>query len=393
MDWFWGMWSDYPITMTVGKGSKIMATKKTKNIELVVQNTVEVDETALFERVSAIIENRKHRIQTTANSEATLMFWEVGQYINSVILGNKRAEYGKKILPGLAAKLMLKYGKSFSERNLYRMTLFAERFPDEEILPPLAAKLSWSHIIELLPLKTEEARLYYAQDAALHNYGTKELRHQISRKAYERREIANTQLTEASIVPFNVFKDPYLLDILDLKENHLEADLEKAILADIEAFILEFGQGFTFAERQKRMIIGSEDVRLDLLFYNRNLRRLVAVELKLGEFRAAHKGQMELYLNWLNRYERKPGEEAPIGIILCATMNREKIELLNMDSSGIAVAEYWTELPPKNIFEQKIKEIMHEAQERLERRKSLPAAGEKQIDYFWEEKDDDDESD
>jgi predicted nuclease of restriction endonuclease-like (RecB) superfamily len=187
---------------------------------------------------------------------------------------------------------------------------------------PLATQLSWSHFVEILPLQTQEAKLFYATDAASRSYSAKELRNQIAKKAYERQEIANTQLSEKSAVPFNVFKDPYLLDTLGLKENFLEADLEKAILTEVEAFILEFGHGFTFVERQKRMIIDNEDIVLDLLFYHRILKRLVAVELKLGTFKAAYKGQMELYLKWLNKYERHDGEEAPIGIILCSTATR-----------------------------------------------------------------------
>ncbi|MDR2577545.1 MAG: DUF1016 domain-containing protein, partial [Chitinispirillales bacterium] len=216
-----------------------------------------------------------------------------------------------------------------------------------------------------------------------------ELRQQISRKAYERQEIANAGLSKESAVPFNVFKDPYLLDLFGLKENYVEADLEKAILTELEAFLLEFGHGFTFVERQKRMIIDGEDIVLDLLFYHRILKRLVAVELKLGVFKAAYKGQMELYLKWLDKYERQEGEGAPIGIILCATASREKIELLEMDKAGIAVAEYWTHLPPKAELEAKIKALLIEARERLERRKSFPK-GElfKKIDYFYESKDD-----
>jgi predicted nuclease of restriction endonuclease-like (RecB) superfamily len=356
-----------------------------KKQELSISNPSQVDEKLLFTRVAEIIENRKYRAIVHANQETTMMFWEVGQYINSVVLGNKRAEYGKRILTALAAKLIKRYGNGFSERNLYRMTLFAERFPDAAILPTLSAKLSWSHIIELLPLKTAEAQLYYANDVIKRNYGVHELRRQISRKAYERREIANTGLTEESAVPFNIFKDPYLLDLFGLKENYLEADLEKAILTELEAFLLEFGHGFTFVERQKCMIIDNEDVVLDLLFYHRILKRLVAVELKLGVFKAAYKGQMELYLKWLDRYERQEGEEAPIGIILCATANREKVELLEMDKAGIAVAEYWTYLPPKAEFEAKIKTILIEAKERLERRKSLShGETQKPIEYFYE---------
>ena len=364
-----------------------MGTKKEKNTDLIVQNTTLIDETALFERVSAIIETRKFRAQAAANSEATLMFWEVGQYVNSVILEAKRATYGKQIVATLSLQLQKKYGKTFERTNLRRMMRFADNFADLSIVATLSPQLSWSHIIELLPLKSDEARLFYAQDAVNRRLNVRDLRKQISRKAYERREIANTALSEQSAVPFNAFKDPYLLDILDLKDNYLEADLEKAILADIQKFILEFGHGFSFIESQKRMPIGDESTVLDLLFYNRILKRLVVVELKLGAFKAAYKGQMELFLAWLDENERKEGEEAPIGIILCASANRKKVEMLKMDMAGIAVAEYWTELPPKAVFEQKIKDIMEEAQERLERRKSLPGGGQKHLDYFYDEKD------
>ena len=360
-----------------------------KKHEIAVQNEPRLDDSQLFESVASIIETRKSRAGAYANREITLMYWEIGQYINSAVLNDERAEYGKKILPELAAKLMARYGKSFSERNLYRMMLFATRFSDTEILPPLAAKLNWSHFIELLTLKTDEARLYYANDAATRNYGAKELRRQISRKAFERREISNTGLSPESAVPFNVFKDPYLLDVFGLKDNHLEADLEKAILSDLESFFLEFGNGFTFADRQKRMIIDGEDIVLDLLFYNRIFKRLVAVELKLGRFKAAYKGQMELYLKWLDRYERQPGEESPIGLILCATASREKIEMLELDKSGIAVAEYWTAMPPKAEFERKIREILTQARERLDRRKMLTSGDvQREIEFFYDAKDD-----
>ena len=361
------------------------------NKEIALQEEAKIDEIELFKRVSEIIENRKFRAQTAANSEATLMFWEVGQYVNSVILDEKRAAYGKQIVATLSLQLQGKYGNSFELTNLRRMIRFAERFVDYEIVATLSPQLSWSHIIELLPLKSNDARIYYAQDVLNRRYGVRELRRQISRKAYERREIANSALTEQSTVPFNAFKDPFLLDILDLKDNYLEADLKKAILADVQKFILEFGRGFAFVESEKYMPIDGDDVKLDLLFYNRILKRLVVVELKIGSFKAAYKSQMELYLAWLDEYERQDGENPPIGIILCATANRKKIEMLKMDRAGIAVAEYWTELPPKAVFEQKIKEIMQEAQERIDRRKALPSPGQKRFEYFLEEKDEDEE--
>jgi predicted nuclease of restriction endonuclease-like (RecB) superfamily len=252
--------------------------------------------------------------------------------------------------------------------------------------------LSWSHFVELLPLKSNEAKLYYAKEVAARHLGTKELRRQILRKAYERREIASSQLDEQSKIPFNVFKDPYLLDTLGLKENFLEADLEKAILTELEAFILEFGHGFSFVERQKRMTMDGDDFTLDLLFYHRVLRRLVAVELKIGKFQPQHTGQMRFYLKWLDRYERQAGEDSPMGLILCASSSRNQIELMELDKEGIAVAEYWTVMPSKDEFERKMTQIMQEAKERLERRKSLPAEKSlKQVKYFYDPKDDEEE--
>ena len=360
--------------------------------EIAVQDETQLDESQIFERVTNIIETRKSRAGAYANREVTLMYWEVGQYVGSILLSGERAEYGKRIVATLAQQLTERYGNSFERTKITRMIKFAKLFPDFEIVAPLAQQLSWSHFQELLPVKSDDARMYYAQDALNRYLGTKELRRQISRKAYERREIANAELTTASTVPFNVFKDPYLLDVLGLKENFLEADLEKAVLIELEKFILEFGHGFTYVARQKRMIMDGDDFTLDLLFFHRVLRRLVAVDLKIGKFIPQYKGQMEFYLKWLNRYERQEGENEPIGLILCTKAKRGQIELLELDKSGIAVAEYWTNLPPKAILEEKIQAILSEAQERLSRRRSLPQSSDRKvIDYFYESKDDDED--
>jgi len=362
--------------------------KKTKKNKSLAMNNTQINENSLFTHISKIIEKRKNRAGMYANREVTLMYWEIGHYISSVLLGGERAEYGRKILATLSQNLLKRYGSGFELRSLRRMVQFAGLFPDFRIVSTLSTHLSWSHFIEILPLETEKARLYYAKDAITRNLGIRELRNQISRKAYERREIANSQLKEATKIPFNVFKDPYLLDTLGLKENFLEADLEKAILTELEAFILEFGHGFTFVERQKRMTMDGDDFTLDLLFYHRILKRLVAIELKIGKFVPQYKGQMEFYLKWLNRYERQDEENEPIGIILCTKASRNQIELMELEKSGIAVAEYWTNLPPKEEFEKKINEILIEARERLERRKSLPKAkAQKQLDYFYDSKD------
>ncbi|MEM6770933.1 MAG: PDDEXK nuclease domain-containing protein, partial [Bacteroidota bacterium] len=238
------------------------------------------------------------------------------------------------------------------------------------IVVTLSTQLTWSHFIDLLSIKDSDKRNYYARQIATNRWSVRQTRHQISRKAYERGVISSAQLSPPEVaVP--IFKDPYFLDFLDLKEGYLEADLEAAILKEMEQFILELGEGFSFIARQKRMIIDGNDFYLDLLFYHRKLRRLVAIELKIGPFEAAHKGQMELYLKWLNRYERQEGEEAPIGLILCAEASSEQVELLEMHKDGILVAEYWTELPSRQLLEQKMHAALVAARERLARR-SLP---------------------
>ena len=325
----------------------------------------------LFSELSALIEQTRSTVVAQANYALTLLFWKIGRRVNEEVLQNKRADYGKQIVVTLSRQLTESYGRNFEERNLRRMIQFAEQFQDDKIVSTLSAQLSWSHFIELLPLKSHEARLFYAHQDAAGQLGVRDLRQLIARKAFERTAIADAQITPDSPVPAGAFKDPYLFDFLGLNDDYLENDLEAAILRELERFILEFGKGFTFVERQKRMIIDGEDFYLDLLFYHRILKRLVAVELKLGKFQAKDKGQVELYLKWLDRYERQEGENAPIGLILCAAGSREQVELLEMHKDGIVLAEYWTDLPPKKEFERKIHTLLLEAQERQSRRRTL----------------------
>ena len=334
-------------------------------------------EQTLFEEISAIIERSRRVIFTQANRETVLLFWRIGHRINDDILRNKRADYGKQIVVTLSRQLSEKYGRSFEEKNLRRMLQFVEQFPEEEIVVSLSRQLSWSHFLALIPLKSLEAKMFYANESLNGGLGVRDLRKMISRKAYERREIANSQITPASSVPLGMFKDPYLFDVLGIKDEYLESDLEDSIIHELEKFILEFGKGFAFVERQKRMIIDGEDHHLDLLMFNRYLNRLVAIELKQDSFDAADGGQMRLYLKWLSRYERQEHENEPVGLILCSAGSREKIELMEMDKDGIVVAEYWTTLPPKAEFEQKIHAILAETRERQERRKLLLPRNEK----------------
>ena len=326
----------------------------------------------LVNDLKTLIEQGRNKAFSAVNSALTLTYWHIGKRINQEILQGERAQYGKQIITSISKELVINYGKSFEAKNLRRMMQFAEFFSDIKIVAPLARQLSWSHFLTLIPLKSKESRLFYANKTIESKWSKRELRRQIERKAFERSEIADTKHKLAKEEHLNgSFKDPYFFDFLGLKEGYLENELENALLKELELFIMELGNGFTFVERQKRMIIDGEDFNLDLLFFHRKLKRLIAIELKIGRFKAAFKGQMELYLNWLDKYERQEGEEAPIGLILCAEAGMEQIELLNTQKDNIMVAEYWTNLPPKELLEKKLHTALIEVQERIAERKLL----------------------
>ncbi|MGD9706409.1 MAG: YhcG family protein [Candidatus Delongbacteria bacterium] len=324
-----------------------------------------------------MIEEARHTVAATVNSMLTLLYWRIGQRISKEILKGERAEYGAEICATLSHILVREYGSGFGEKNLRRMIQFAEVFPDERIVVALIRQLSWTHIIALIPLEKPLQRDFYAEMCRVERWSVRTLRKKIDSMLYERtalskkpEELARIELDalreEDKLAPDLVFRDPYILDFLGLKDTFSERDLEAAILSEMEAFILELGVGFAFLERQKRITLDGDDFYLDLLFYHRRLRRLVVIELKLGEFKPAYKGQMELYLRWLDKYERREGEEAPLGIILCAGKKQEQIELLELDRSGIHVAEYLTEALPKELMQEKFHKAIALARLRLE---------------------------
>ncbi|HEY7042932.1 MAG TPA: PDDEXK nuclease domain-containing protein [Nocardioidaceae bacterium] len=341
--------------------------------ELVPGDDVPDDEKALLDYLVGIVEHGRRVASVQVNSTLTITYWLVGRAISINALSSRRADYGREILGTLSQELGARFGAGFDSTNLSRMVAFARMYPDFDQTTSLAHQLSWSHVRALLALKSDEARRFYAEEAASKRLSVRELRAAIARKAYERREIANSQIPEGSAMPRDTFRDPLILDTLGLHDSYLERDLEAAILRGVQDFLLEVGNGFAFVASQKRMVIDGDDFHLDLLFFSRPLRRLVAVELKIGKFDARFEGQMKLYLKWLDRYDRQAGEEAPIGLILCTEVSREQVELLEMHKDGIVVAEYWTALPPKAELEAKLAEIVRDAQERLARR-GLPAA-------------------
>lgn len=298
-------------------------TKKSKDTDHT-DNQIGFSNGKLFTDLSQLIEQSQHQVVMQANSTLTILFWQVGKRINDDILQNQRAEYGKQLVSTVSAQLETLYGRNFTEKNVRRMMQFAELFSEMQIVVTLSRQLTWSHFLVLIPLKSEEAKEFYAQLAINETLGVRELRRQIANKAFERTEIANIQVNQNENFPINTFKDPYLLDFLGLQNGYLERDIETAILHELEKFILEVGKGFAFVERQKRMIIDGEDFYLDLLFYHRSVKRLVAIELKLGKFQAKHKGQMELYLKWLNKNERQQGEETQLDLYFVPKAVRSK---------------------------------------------------------------------
>ena len=320
----------------------------------------------LYNDVSKLVQDARLRVAVNTNQTLTLMYWQIGARINSDLMDGERAAYGKQIVSQLATQLQQHFGKrGFQERNLRRMMQFAEIFPDFQIVSQAATKLSWSHFIELLSLKEEIKRHFYLTMALNESWGRDTLRDKIDGMLYERTiisgksdEVIKTELINMqqgeNFSPDLIFKSPYFLDFTGLKGMYSEKNLEVSLLAALEHFIMELGVGFTFVERQKRIIVDGEDFYIDLLFYHRKLKRLIAIELKLGKFKAAYKGQMELYLRWLDKHEKQPGEETPLGLILCAEGGYEQIELLQLEHAGIKVAEYLTELPDKELLQQKL---------------------------------------
>ena len=296
------------------------------------------------------------------------------------MLQNKRAEYGNQIVATVSRQLVESYGNGFTEKNMRRMIQFAQVFPDEQIVVSLIRQLSWTHFIALIPLKQPLQREFYGEMCRIEKWSVKTLREKIDSMLYERTAISKKpgllikkeikELREGDkLTPDLVFRDPYFLDFLGLKNVYSEKNLEDAILRELENFILELGQGFSFVERQKRIVIDGEDFKLDLLFYHRKLKRLVAIDLKLGKFKAGYKSQMELYLRWLEKNEMQTGEEIPIGLILCAEGNKEQIELLQLNKAGIKIAEYLTELPSKKLLQQKLHQAVEISKKHIENRR------------------------
>lgn len=330
----------------------------------------------LFADVRHLIDAARQRVASAVNAELTQLYWQVGRRINSELLQGQRAEYGKQVIAELARMLTFDFGKGWSERQLRYCLRVADIFPAPEILHTVCSQLSWSHLRLIIQIDDPLKRDFYLEICRLERWSVRQLQERINSLLFERTAISKKPedtirqdldllRDQGQLSPDLAFRDPYVLDFLGLSDSYSEKDLESAILAELQRFIIELGSDFAFMARQKRITIDNRDYYIDLLFYHRRLHRLVAIDLKIGEFEAAFKGQMELYLRYLEKHEQMEDEATPIGLILCTGKNQEHVELLQLPQSNIHVADYLTLLPPREMLRAKLHQSIELARLRL----------------------------
>jgi len=322
-----------------------------------------------FSEVLTLIREARDRALRNVNKELINLYWQVGKYISGKV---NTEEWGKGIVSGLAEHIQRTEPdiKGFSDKNLWRMKQFYETYQANEKLATLCRELSWSHNrIIFARCKTDDERQYYLDICIKERYSVRDLERQINTSAFERTKIAQTKLsTVMRELPQDIsgtFKDTYIFEFLGLPERHSEKDLQKSLIHNLKHFILELGADFTFIGENFRLQVGNDDFYLDLLFYHRTLQCLVAIELKIDKFRPEHMGQLEFYLEALDRDVRKPYEHPSIGILLCAYKDNDVVEYaLSRSVSPTLIADYETKLIPKSILQKKLHELLEDAESR-----------------------------
>ena len=329
----------------------------------------------LYTDVCHIIDETRTRVAVYVNAEVCHTNGLIGKRIIEDVLYNKRAEYGKQVVKNLSLRLSERYGKGWSEKTLRHCLRAAETFSESDIVSAVQRQFSWTHLKSIMYIPDELARKFYMEMCCYEHWDTRTLDKKIDSQLYERTAISRRpeeairqalEETEEkqTLVPDLVFRSSYFLDALGLPDMFSEKDLESAIISQMQEFLNEMGTDFAFLARQKRITIDATDYYIDLLFYHRGLRRLVAIDLKLGKFKPEHEGQMRLYLRYLNQNERREGEESPIGLILCSEGNTEHIEYLMLDEdSPVKVAQYYTQLPDRKVLAEKLQRAIAIARE------------------------------
>lgn len=333
----------------------------------------------LYSEISGMIYDAKNDVKKKINISVISLYWNIGRVLSKDVLDGLKPEYGKNIIGEISNRLSQEYGSGFDKSAVFKMIKLYKEFPEYEKVATLSLQLTWSHFVELISIEEQIKREFYAAMCKTENWSVRTLRERKKSMLYERTAISKkpedtianeiAELRDDRKMSLDMFyRDPYILDFLGLKDTYSEKDLENAILAELEKFILEMGSDFAFLARQKHFVLDGKDYYMDLLFYHRSLRRLVLIELKLGEFEPQDKGQVELYLRWLNRNEKAEGEENPVALILCAEKSQETIELLELDGGNIHVGQYLTKMPPKELLEQKLSLAIANAREQLSQR-------------------------
>ena len=313
-----------------------------------------------FGAVISIIENAKGRALKAVNAELIHMYWEVGEYLSGLCA---ESSFGDKVIDEVASYISKSAPtiKGFNRRGLYRMKQFYETYRDDEFVSALLTQISWTnHLLIMSKSKTKEERDFYVALAAKEHYSSRELERQLDSAYYERYMLSSGK-QPLELVPQNVrnsILDTYVLEFLDLPEQYSERNFRKAIIENLKQFILEFGKDFTFIGEEYRVQVGGQDFFIDLLFYNRALSCLVPIELKIGKFKPEHIGQINFYLEALDRDVKKPNENPSVGLILCASKDDAVVEYaLSRSMSPTLVSDYTLCLPDKKILKDKLQEL------------------------------------
>jgi predicted nuclease of restriction endonuclease-like (RecB) superfamily len=313
-----------------------------------------------FTEVLTLIQSTQQKVIATTNQELIKLYWSIGKYISDRIADS---EWGQKTIEQLAVFIQAQEPgiKGFEKRNLYRMRQFYETYPDLQIVSAVLTQLSWTHHTLLISrCKTEDERIFYLQLAVAERYSTRELDRQINSGIFERTRLADAKLPQTNHPKplTGVFRDSYVLDFLNLPLNHSEKDLKTSLIACLRDFILELGRDFTFVGQEYRLQVGNSDFAIDLLFFHRELQSLVAFELKVDKFQPEYLGQLEFYLEALDRDIKKPHENLSIGVLLCRDKDDEVVEYaLSRSISPTVVAEYEIKLIPKEVLRRKLNEF------------------------------------
>lgn len=315
-----------------------------------------------FSHITTLISKAKENAFHAVNKELVTLYWHIGEYVSLQV---EKKAWGKSVVKELSLFIQQSDPNvvGFSPQNIWRMKQFFEAYKNFPKLSTLSREIGWSHNLILIGLKENEEKEFYPRMAIKEKWSSRELQRQINSSCFERVMLANTKLAPMERVfpkeATNTFKDTYVLELLELPESHLEKDLRKAISQNITKFLLEFGRDFAFMGEEYPLQVGNQDFAIDLLFYNRNLNCMVAIELKIEKFKPEHLGQLNFYLEALDRDIRKPHEQPSIGILLCNGKDDIVVEYaLSRTVSPTLVADYQTKLPSKELLQRKWKEIL-----------------------------------